>query len=90
MSGPEFAMVEPMESAIEHGVPYYKLLVANMVISDGFSEEELLEMATRINSAHSVEVGKAVEAEREACAQIAEGYSAGHIAAAIRLSRRGR
>jgi hypothetical protein len=73
-AGKPFARVEPMEQAVEHGMPYYKLLAANMVVTDGFSEEELTEMAERLSVAHLAGVREAVKERLEKVDQ--EAYSA--------------
>lgn len=70
----DFARVELMDSAVERGVPYYKLIAADIVVADGFSEEELLEMACRLNSAVSARVRPLVEACQDLI-ETAESYA---------------
>lgn len=76
--GREFARVEPYDTGDEKGSPYFKLVAANMMLSEGFDGEELQEMADGLNRAVESAVAKAVEEERrkalEEAAKVISGY----------------
>lgn len=59
-----FAWVEPKDGGKDEDgmVPYFKLLAANMVVAEGFSEDELQEMADAMNSALEARCRGLVEA----------------------------
>lgn len=57
-----FARVEEMEHVTEVGAaPYFKLIAANIVVSEGYSFEELQEMADALNSHAQEKVKEAME-----------------------------
>lgn len=58
-----FARVEPKDGGKDEDgmVPYYKLIAANMVLHEGFSEDELQEMADILNARVKSAVEEAVK-----------------------------